>query len=222
MNFKSLFIRYLIMIPGVFLLSFGIAVVTKAGLGTSPISSIPFSLSMIIPRFTMGNYTIAINALLVLAQAILLRNKTGADMGRGSGRAISAGDVAGQLIISFFMGYMVDLSLWLLQWFAPSVYVIRVVSAFAGSFIMAIGISIQLKANVAMAPGDAFTRALSIVVKQPFGRIKLICDSSMVAISAILCIVFLHNLAGVREGTVICALTTGNVIRFLRKYVIKG
>ena len=218
----ALIIRYIIMIPGVFLLSLGIAIITKAGLGTSPISSIPFTMSMIVPRFTMGNYTIAVNALLVLAQVVLLRGKTGADMGRGAGRAISAGDIIIQLIISFVMGYMVDFSLWLLTWFAPEAYWLKVLSVFAGSFTMAVGISIQLKANVAMAPGDAFARALSVVTRQPFGRIKLICDVSMVTISAVLCIVFLHNMAGVREGTVICALTTGNIIRLLRKYVIKG
>ena len=116
----ALIIRYIIMIPGVFLLSLGIAIITKAGLGTSPISSIPFTMSMIVPRFTMGNYTIAVNALLVLAQVVLLRGKTGADMGRGAGRAISAGDIAVQLLISFVMGYMVDFSLWLLTWFAPA------------------------------------------------------------------------------------------------------
>ena len=73
MNTKNLILRYIIMVPGVFLLSFGIAIITKAGLGTSPISSIPFTMSMIVPRFTMGNYTIAVNALLVLAQVALLR-----------------------------------------------------------------------------------------------------------------------------------------------------
>ena len=34
MSAKELFIRYLIMVPGIFILSFGIAFITKAGLGT--------------------------------------------------------------------------------------------------------------------------------------------------------------------------------------------
>ena len=38
----------------------------------------------------------------------------------------------------------------------------------------------------------------------------------MVAISAILCLVFLHRLSGVREGTVICALFTGNIVKLYR------
>lgn len=221
MSLRELFKRYLIMIPGVFFLSFGVAFVTKAGLGASPISSIPFTMSMICPKLTMGNYTIIINILLIVAQIIMLRNKTGADIGRGSGRAVTLGDIIGQFVISFAMGYMVDFSLWLLPWFNPTNYPFMILSAFAGSAIMALGISIQLRANVAMAPGDAFARALSIVSKWPFSRIKLICDISMVIISAVLCLIFLHNLSGVREGTIICALTTGNVIKIIRKYLIK-
>lgn len=221
MNYKDLIKRYILMIPGVFGLAFGIAFITKAGLGASPISSIPYTLSMVCPVLTMGNYTIMVNLALVAAQIILLRNKTGADMGRGSGKAITVGEIAAQFVISFVLGYMVDFSLWLLQWFAPTKYPVMLICGFIGSAIMALGISIQLKANVAMAPGDAFARALSVVTKKQFSKIKLICDWTMVAISAVLCLIFLHNLAGVRESTVICALTTGNVIKLIRKYIIK-
>lgn len=36
------------------------------------------------------------------------------------------------------------------------------------------------------------------------------------AIAVILCLVFLHRLVAVREGTVICALLTGNLVKFYR------
>ena len=55
MSFRELLIRYIILVPGVFILCFGIAFITKAGLGTSPISSIPYSMSLILPRFTTAN-----------------------------------------------------------------------------------------------------------------------------------------------------------------------
>ena len=74
-----------------------------------------------------------------------------------------------------------------------------------GVFLLSFGIAIITKAGLGTSPISSI----------PF-------TMSMVTISAVLCIVFLHNLAGVREGTVICALTTGNIIRLLRKYVIKG
>ena len=175
MSFKELLVRYIVLVPGVFLLCFGIACITKAGLGTSPISSIPYSMSLILPRFTMGNYTIMINLLLLTAEWVLL------------------------------------------QWLHPGVYWARMLTLLAGVCIMAFGIAIQMEANVAMAPGDAFARALTAVLGKPYNRVRVASDTTMVAIAASLCLIFLHNLAGAREGTVICALLCGNIVKIYRK-----
>ena len=204
------------MIPGVFILCFGIAFITKAGLGTSPISSIPYTLSLILPRFTMGNYMIIINLMLLAAQWVLLHGKPGSVMGRPSGKAITVAELTVQFVISIAMGYGTDLSLFLLRWMEPAVYWQNLLFLLAGCCIMAFGIYIQLAANVAMAPGDAFARALTAVLGKPYNRVRVASDSTMVAIAAILCLIFLHNLSSVREGTVICALLTGNIVKIYR------
>lgn len=209
------------MIPGVFILCFGIAFITKAGLGTSPISSIPYSMSLILPRFTMGNYMIVMNLILVAAQWILLHGKPGSVMGRPSGKAITPAEMVVQLVISVAMGYGTDLSMYLLRWIEPTAYWQNLLFLLAGCCIMAFGIYIQLAANVAMAPGDAFARALTAVLGKPYNRVRVASDSTMVAIAAILCLVFLHNLSGVREGTVICALLTGNIVKIYRLIIGK-
>ena len=87
---------------------------------------------------------------------------------------------------------------------------------------MAFGIYIQLIANVAMAPGDALARSIAAVTGKTYSTIRVISDSSMVTFSAILCLIFLHALTGVREGTVICAVLTGNVIRVYKKILPFG
>ena len=218
---KELVIRYSILVPGVFILCFGIAIITKAGLGTSPISSIPYSLSLVAPRFTMGNYTILINVILVVLQLILLRGKPGEVMGRPSGKAISLPEIVVQFLISFALGYGIDLSMYLLRWMDPGPYWQHALFLLAGICIMAFGIFVQLQANVAMAPGDAFVRAVAAVLRTPFNRVKVASDSVMVSIAAALCLIFLHNLAGVREGTVVCAMLTGNLIKFYR-WIFRG
>lgn len=217
MSFKELLVRYIILVPGVFLLCFGIAFITKAGLGTSPISSIPYSMSLILPPLTMGNYTIMINLLLLGAQWVLLRGKDGSVLGRPSGKAITLAELGVQFLLSFAMGYGIDFSMFLLQWLAPEAYWARILSLLAGVCIMALGIAIQLEANVAMAPGDAFARALTAVLGKPFNRVRVASDTIMVSIAAALCLIFLHNLAGAREGTVICALLCGNMVKVYRK-----
>ena len=217
-----MFIRYLIMVPGVFILSFGIAFITKAGLGTSPISSIPYTLSLIIPRVTLGQFTIIVNVLFVLAQIVILCGKPGSIMGRGSGKALPWPEAFVQILLSFALGYCIDLSMYLLRWFDPTSYPAQIVFVVIGCCIMAFGIYIQLIANVAMAPGDALARSIAAVTGKTYSTIRVISDSSMVAFSAILCLIFLHALTGVREGTVICAILTGNVIRVYKKILPFG
>lgn len=52
--------------------SAGIALVVKSLLGTSPISSLPYVLSLILP-FTFGQTTFAVNMLFVVFELLMLR-----------------------------------------------------------------------------------------------------------------------------------------------------
>ena len=210
------------MVPGVFVLSFGIAFITKAGLGTSPISSIPYTLSLIVPSITLGQFTIIVNVLFVIAQVIILWGKPGSIMGRATGKALPWPEAVIQLAITFALGYGLDFSMWLLKWFDPVSYPAQIAFVIIGCCIMAFGIYIQLIANVAMAPGDALARSIAAVTGKTYSTIRVISDSSMVTFSAILCLIFLHALTGVREGTVICAVLTGNVIRVYKKILPFG
>ena len=60
--------RYIIFFFGLIFVSFGIAFTTKAMLGTSPISSIPYSLSLVLPQLSLGKWTILFNFLLIILQ----------------------------------------------------------------------------------------------------------------------------------------------------------
>mgnify|MGYP000603589825 CR=1 FL=1 len=56
--------RYLLFLVGLFVNALGVSLVTKANLGTSPISSIPYVLSLNFP-FTLGNFTIFFSIFLI-------------------------------------------------------------------------------------------------------------------------------------------------------------
>ena len=64
--------RYLLFLVGLFINALGVSLVTKASLGTSPISSIPYVLSLNFP-LTLGNFTIIFSILLILLQILILR-----------------------------------------------------------------------------------------------------------------------------------------------------
>ena len=64
--------RYIIFFIGLYINSLGVALITKASLGTSPISSIPYVLSLNFP-FTLGNFTIFFSLFLIFLQLLILR-----------------------------------------------------------------------------------------------------------------------------------------------------
>ena len=66
--------RYLVFTFGIILNATGIAVTTGAELGTTPISSLPYVLSLAFP-LSFGTFTFVLNILMVLAQAVLLRRE---------------------------------------------------------------------------------------------------------------------------------------------------
>ena len=94
-----------------------------------------------------------------------------------------------------------------------------------GCFILALGIWIQVKGNVAMLPGEAMNRAISMRTGKRYENIKIFFDVIYIAFSAIICLVFLRKLEGVREGSIIAAIFVGNIIKlydFGYKKIIKN
>lgn len=79
--------------------------------------------------------------------------------------------------------------------------------------ILAFGIWIQFKGGVAMLPGEAMNRAISIVTGKKYENIKIVFDVLYIVISAVICFVFLGKLEGVREGSILSAIAIGNIIK---------
>lgn len=197
--------RYALFFVGLIVTSFGIAFVTKMQLGTSPISAIPYSLSLIVPSVTMGNWTIIFSTLLILLQFVILKKNS------------NIPELVLQLVISFPFGYLIDVSLWLLKNFNPPMYAVKIVCLLVGCAIVALGVYIQLLADVVMLPGDAFVRTVARVTNKEFGSVRVMSDIAMVSVAALLCIIFLHNMSGAQEGTIIAALITGNIVKIYRR-----
>lgn len=197
--------RYLVFFAGLLFNSFGVAFVTKASLGTSPLAAIPYSLSIILPQLSLGNWVIVFNLALVVLQAILLRKDA------------NKVELGLQVIITFVFGKVIDLSMLLLTHFLPQNYLLRVLSLLVGCTIIAFGAYLEVIADVVMLPGDAFVRAVAKVSGKEYGGVRVLSDVSMTAIAALLCLIFLRVLSGVREGTLIAAVITGNIVKFFVK-----
>lgn len=96
---------------------------------------------------------------------------------------------------------------------SPEIYGLKIPVLLIGCFILAFGAYLEVIADVVMLPGDAFVRAIARAVRKEYGTVRMISDITMSVIAAVLCLVFLHQLSGVREGTIISALLVGNLVK---------
>ena len=188
---------------GLFVNSLGVSLITKANLGTSPISSIPYVLSLNFP-FTLGNFTIFFSIFLIVLQLIILRKNFKLEH-------------ILQIPVSIIFGYFIDLTMILLSWVNPEAYIMKIVYLLIGCLILGAGVYMEVLADVVMLPGESFVRAIVLTWKTNFGTTKICFDVSMSVIAAVLSFVFAGRLAGVREGTVIAALLVGFIARLIGK-----
>ena len=204
-NKTELIKRYIFLLVGLFVNGLGVSFITKAGLGTSPITSIPYTLSLGFTP-TVGMFTLFFNIFLVILQVILLR------------RNFQLQNLLQLPIIALF-SFFIDLTMSLLGFMQPETYAMKVVSLIVGCLILGFGVFMEMVANVAMLPGEATVRAVSDVFSTDFGKTKIAFDSSMTVIAAILSFIMFRHLDGVREGTIVAAILVGFIARLFKKYI---
>lgn len=202
---KYTFRRYLLFVASLFINAFGIAFITKALLGTSPITSVTYVLSLFTP-FTMGIWTILLNLLFVVLEPFLMtRRELREDL-----RMYLL-----QIPIAFCFGLFIDFSMFMLFWLEPLAYVMKVTVLLVGCIILALGIALEVKANAAMMAGEYLVKAITRRFHGEFGYVKLGFDVTLLTIACILSLVFLSDIQGVREGTVVSALLVGPIVHFV-------
>ena len=81
----------------------------------------------------------------------------------------------------------------------------------------AFGIWVQFRGGVAMLPGEAMNRAISKVTGRRYENVKIFFDILYITLAALICLVSLGELKGVREGSVIAALAVGVIIRLFNR-----
>ena len=203
MTKAEIFKRYLIFTIGLFVSSLGVAIVTKADLGTSPISSIPYVLSLRYP-LTLGEFTIIFSIVLIILQLIILRKDF-------------KPEYILQVPVSVAFGYFIDFSMFLMKTMSPDLYIVKVLYLLVGCVVLGIGVYLEVLANVVMLPGESFVRAIVYKLKKEFGFLKIFFDVSMTAVAAVLSLIFMSRLSGVREGTVIAGRIYSS---FYRKKIV--
>jgi uncharacterized membrane protein YczE len=176
-------------------MSFGVAFSIKADLGTSPISSVPYVISLIYP-ITVGKATIAMHCIFILLQILILRKKY---------QLIQLM----QLPVAFVFGFMTDFALGLLDRVTYSSYPIQWFLCIIGIVMVAAGVSMEVAANVVTLAGEGLVLAICEVFPVRFGDMKMCFDSVLVITAVLIGFCTKGTLLGVREGTVAAAVLVG-------------
>ena len=184
---------------GLMIMAFGVAFSIKGALGTSPISSVPYVTAKI-SGLSVGTTTIIMNFVFVLIQIAILRSQY--DWLQLL-----------QFPAAIVFGTMIDVAGYVLQAIAFSNYVQQWLLCIAGIFLIALGISLEVTANLVKTAGEGIVLAICRVVPVKFSNMKIIFDVTLVCISIVLSFVFLGHLDGVREGTVAAAIFVGLITK---------
>ena len=193
--------RYLFFLIGILINAFGVALITKAALGTSPISSVPYVLSL---RFapTLGAFTFVMNLLFIILQPVLLR------------RDYQPIQLL-QIVVNIVFSWFIDVSMNLLGWLEPQNIAVELLVLLLGCAVLGFGISVEVAPDVLLVPGEGLVGALTAASGRRFGSVKVAFDVTLVLISLTLSLLFFHRLNGLGLGTVISALLVG---RFVNLY----
>ena len=199
--------RYLLLLAGLSIMAFGVAFSIKASLGTSPISSVPYVVSLFAP-LTVGTATIVMHCVFILLQILILRRNY---------HPIQLM----QLPVAVFFGYLTDFAVWAVRGIHCSTYCQQWIVCLIGILLVAAGVSLEVKAGVVVLAGEGVVLAIcKVLPKIKFGYMKVGFDVTLVVIACILSFTFTGHLQGVREGTVAAALLVGLIAKQIGKLLM--
>ena len=196
--------RILLLGIGLVIMAYGVAFSIKAGLGTSPISSLPYTLSLLIPLLSVGTATIALHITLILLQIFLLRKQYDPLQ-------------LLQLPVALVFGVLTDLSMWTIQSLTAPTYLIQWAWCVIGILLVGIGVSFEVTANAVTLAGEGMVLAVCKAFPLKFANVKVGFDATLVLLASAISLLFLGQLTGVREGTFAAAILVGLTAKQINK-----
>lgn len=123
-----------------------------------------------------------------------------------------------QILVGVVFGYFTTFCNYMVSFLpTPDNLGIRVVMVLASTVFVAFGIFLYLPADLIPLAGEGAMQAVSTVTKIEFSKVKIGFDCTMVLVSVITCLSFLHNLGSVGAGTVIAAFLVGTLVGIINR-----
>ena len=200
-NSKRVF-NYLL---GLWCITLGIGFSIKSNLGSTPVSSIPYTLNLVW-GIEIGVATFMFHVLLVLIELVVLRKDFKAKHFL-------------QVFAGVLFGYFTSFSVGLMSFIPdPTNIVYSLILTVLSIFAVAFGLFLYVPTSIIPLSVDGVTQALAIGLNKDFSKTKIAYDITLVVISLVLCYVFLGVVGGsVGIGTILSAIFVGIVLRYIYK-----
>ncbi|WP_437438881.1 YczE/YyaS/YitT family protein [Duncaniella muris] len=207
---RNWIIRYAVFIIGLYFLTLGVVLIIRSSLGTSPISSFSYVLSLNTP-LTLGMATFILNMLLIAGQFWFLR---------GIGTRRDYMEIMMQIPFSLLFSAFLDINMYLFRDMTPESYAGALAFLAVGCLIQAFGVVLEIKPNVVAMSGEGFVKYAARRFGKDFGRVKVMVDVGLVLLAVVTSLAMTHSIIGVREGTLVAALGVGLLVSFINTRLI--
>ena len=208
---KTLLKKYMVFTIGLYLLSMSIVIIVHSTLGTTPISSINYVLSLN-TSLTLGACTFLVNMLMIIGQLWLIR-------GHMFSRQ-SLMEIFMQIPFSFVFGAFIDLNMNIMSGLHPYNYFMAIALVLLGCLVQATGVVLEVKPQVVMMSAEGFVNYAAKRYNKDFGKLKRRFDISLVTTAILISLIMAQRIEGIREGTIIAALMTGTVVSFISRHIL--
>lgn len=198
-----MFTRFLIFFFGLCTLSLGIATVTHAGLGTGTVSLLAFLLTKL-TGLSMGFYVFLTNVFFFVLQ-IMVNHKN---------FWIKA---VKQLPICFVFGMIFDVAMMITAAMVPQTYTQQVLMVLLGTTLTGLGIASMVFARLAILPPEGLVLSIMERWGGSFGHLRMGVDVFLVTVTVILSLLTFGTIVGLREGTLITAVCSGQIAKVFLK-----
>ena len=188
---RSLPIRLLILVMGLFVYGLGVAMTVHASLGIAPWDVFAQGIS-IQTGLSFGVSTVVVSALVLMAW-IPLKVKPG------------IGTIANAVLIGLFADF------WLLVLPDTSVYWQRMIIFLLGVVIVAIATGLYISSALGSGPRDGLMQGTANALDKPFWMVRTGYEGTVLTLGALMG-------GQVREGTLIFALSIGYLVQLSMKF----
>lgn len=197
---KNKAVRFLIFFLGLSALSLGIALITRAGEGTSTVSSFAYVMQRL-THLSMGFGVVITNGLFFLAQLFISRDRWWQKF-------------AGQMSATVLFGFTIDVAMGATANIHPANLLLSLLEAVGGSAVVGFGVSALVFARLIVLPVEGAVLAVMSRFGGSFGHIRTGADVVIVLAAALASWIAFGDFEGLGLGTLVAALLSGTFAKF--------